>query len=84
MLGLRLAYAYFGARRGVPYSIFLGLFDKSEQLFTVGAVLTAIRTAVSSERLFIALHIDEVQKIFEQESLFPIDAAGRGIFKQLM
>ena len=61
----------------------MSLFVGSEYLFTVAAVLGAIRAAVSSERLFVIVHIDEAQEIFGREHLFP-NVAGSGIFKELM
>lgn len=82
ILGLRLAFCYFGPGR-ITFPSFRSLFAGSEHRFTVAAVLSAIKEAVSAERLYLILHIDEVQKIFEQEEAFPT-VAGRAIFKQLM
>ena len=62
---------------------FAHIFAHIFRRFTVAAVLAAVRTAVSSERLFTIVHINEAQKIFEQEDSFP-HVADKGIFKQLM
>ena len=82
ILGLRLAFCYFGQGR-IDFPLFRSRFLGSEHLFTVTAVLEAIREAVSMSHLYMIVHIDEVQTIFEHEDQFPV-VGGRSIFKQLM
>jgi hypothetical protein len=89
-MGLRLAYAYFlQGRYEVNYPEFLQYCKYSMESFTIASVMDTIRKDLhltDLDKLFVVLHIDEVQFIFdfEQEYKWETNPKPKGLFKLLM
>ena len=72
ILGIRLAHAYFVVEKGLnlDFPSFFFLCLQHIELFSIEAVFHAIRVDLNLAKdipLFVLLHIDEVQTIFDYE-----------------
>jgi hypothetical protein len=90
ILGVRLAYSYFIQNKyAVGFSEFRTQCSRAQflQSFTLYYVLKAIRTDLQlksiDDKLFIVLHLDEVQKIFEFDARVN-SKQPKGLFQLLM
>lgn len=82
ILGLRLAWAFFIKRYDISFADFRMEALKSRELFQLGPVITRIRESLKLEvdqRLFLFLHVDEFQAIFEFERKLLME----GLFKSM-
>jgi hypothetical protein len=89
IMGLRIAYAYFlQGKHEVSYPEFLQFCSVSVESFTIASVMEAISKDLKlmySQQLFIVLHIDEVQFIFDFEYQFrETNFKFNSLFKLLM
>ena len=82
ILAIRIAYAYFVEKKNMifGFSMFFEHCLNNINMFTLDKVLELIRADLNvTDNLFIVLHIDEVQYIFQKEK-----EMGRDFFKKLM
>ena len=86
ILGARLAYVYFiQCKFRLNFTEFLDCFATHLELLDITSVMPEIRRqAGAQDLLFMVVHIDEVQCIFDEEPHYKWDTAGKGLFKQLM
>jgi hypothetical protein len=90
IMGLRIAYAYFlQGKYEVNYPEFLQYCKDFVESFTIVSVMEEIRKDLKLtgfDKLFVVLHIDEVQFIFdfEQEYKWETNPTPKGLFKLLM
>jgi len=90
IMGLRLAYAYFlQGKYRANFPEFLQVCGASLESFTFALVMEAIRKDLQltiQDNLFVVLHIDEVQFIFdsEQEYKWETNPKPKGLFKLLI